>query len=109
MSKVVRVYQHGGPEELRIEDVDVGEPGPGEVRLAIEAIGLNRSEALFRAGAYPVQPKFPTLIGYEGVGVIEAVGAGVQGFAPRRACLRVAELSLGRIWHLRRAGHRPGA
>jgi NADPH:quinone reductase-like Zn-dependent oxidoreductase len=88
MSKVVRVYQHGGPEELRIEDVDVGEPGPGEVRLAVEAIGLNRSEALFRAGAYPVQPKFPTLIGYEGVGVIEAVGAGVQGFAPgERVCV----------------------
>jgi NADPH:quinone reductase-like Zn-dependent oxidoreductase len=88
MSKVVRVYQHGGPEELRIEDLDVGEPGPGEVRLAVEAIGLNRSEALFRAGAYPVLPKFPTLIGYEGVGVIEAVGAGVQGFAPgERVCV----------------------
>lgn len=88
MSKVVRVYQHGGPEELRIEDVEVGEPGPGEVRLAIEAIGLNRSEALFRAGAYPVTPKFPTLIGYEGVGVIEALGAEVQGFAlGERVCV----------------------
>jgi NADPH:quinone reductase-like Zn-dependent oxidoreductase len=88
MSKVVKVHQHGGPEELRLEDVDVGEPGPAEVRLRIEAIGLNRSEALFRAGAYAVSPKFPTLIGYEGVGVIEAVGPGVQGFAPgERVCV----------------------
>jgi NADPH:quinone reductase-like Zn-dependent oxidoreductase len=88
MSKVVRVYQHGGPEELRIEDMEVGEPGPAEVRLRVEALGLNRSEAMFRAGRYPMTPKFPTLIGYEGVGVIEAVGAGVQGFKPgERVCV----------------------
>jgi NADPH:quinone reductase-like Zn-dependent oxidoreductase len=88
MSKVVRVHRHGGPEELRIEDLDVGDPGPGEVRLKVEAIGLNRSEAMFRLGAYPVLPKLPTLIGYEGVGVIEAVGPGVQGFAPgQRVCV----------------------
>jgi len=88
MSKVVRVYQHGGPEELRIEDMEVGEPGPGEVRLRVEAIGLNRAEAMFRAGHYPVRPKFPTLIGYEGVGVIEALGSGVQGFSPgERVCV----------------------
>ncbi len=88
MSKVVRIYQHGGPEELRFEDLDVGEPGPAEVRVKIEAIGLNRSEAAFRAGAYPVTPKFPTLIGYEGVGLIEARGPGVQGFAVgERVCV----------------------
>jgi NADPH:quinone reductase len=88
MSKVVRVYQHGGPEELRIEDVEVGEPGQGEARVRIEAIGLNRSEAAFRAGQYPIRPKFPTLIGYEGVGVIEALGAGAHGFAVgERVCL----------------------
>jgi len=81
MSKVVRIYQQGGPEELRFEDLDVGTPGPAEVLLKIEAIGLNRSEAAFRAGAYPVTPKFPTLIGYEGVGLIEAQGCGVRGFA----------------------------
>jgi NADPH:quinone reductase-like Zn-dependent oxidoreductase len=88
MSKVVRVYQHGGPEELRTEDIEIGEPGPAEVRVRVEAIGLNRSEALFRAGAYPIPPKFPTLIGYEGVGVIEALGPGVQGFKPgERVCV----------------------
>ena len=88
MSKVVRIYQHGGPEQLRFEEIDVGEPGPAEVRLKIEAIGLNRSEAAFRAGAYPVAPKFPTLIGYEGVGLIEAQGPGVRGFAVgERVCV----------------------
>ncbi len=95
MSKVVRVYQHGGPEELRIEDVDIGDPGPGEVRLRVEAIGLNRSEAAFRAGAYPVRPKFPTSIGYEGVGVIEALGPGVQGFAAGERVCVLPNYSLG--------------
>ena len=88
MSKVVRVHRHGGPEELRFEDLEVGEPGPAEVRVKIEAIGLNRSEAAFRAGDYPVTPKFPTLIGYEGVGLIEAQGPGVQGFeVGERVCV----------------------
>jgi NADPH:quinone reductase-like Zn-dependent oxidoreductase len=88
MSKVVRIYQHGGPEELRFEDLDVGEPGPAEVRVKIEAIGLNRSEAAFRAGEYPVAPKLPTLLGYEGVGLIEALGPGVQGFeVGERVCV----------------------
>ena len=88
MSKVVRIYQHGGPEELRFEELDVGEPGPGEVRVKIEAIGLNRSEAAFRAGEYPVTPRFPALIGYEGVGLVEALGPDVQGFAVgERVCV----------------------
>lgn len=88
MSKVVRIHQHGGPEELRFEDLEVGEPGPAEARLRMEAIGLNRSEAAFRAGQYPVAPTFPSLIGYEGVGVIEALGPGVDGFAiGERVCV----------------------
>ena len=81
MSKVVRVYEHGGPEVLRIEELDVQRPGAGEVRVRVEAIGLNRSEAAFRAGLYPVKPKLPTLIGYEAAGIIEALGEGVQDFA----------------------------
>ena len=88
MTKVVRIYRHGGPEELRFEELDIGEPGAAEVRLKIEAIGLNRSEAAFRAGEYPVTPKFPTLIGYEGVGIVEALGADVQGFeVGERVCV----------------------
>lgn len=81
MPKVVRIHTLGGPEVLRIEDLPVGDPGPGEVRIRIEAVGLNRAEAMYRAGRYPVEPKLPSLIGYEGVGVIEALGAGVEDYA----------------------------
>jgi NADPH:quinone reductase-like Zn-dependent oxidoreductase len=82
MSKVVRFHEHGGPEQLRIEDLEIGDPGAGEVRIRVEAIGLNRSEAMFRAGAYLKALKLPSPIGYEGVGIVEALGPGVQGFAP---------------------------
>jgi NADPH:quinone reductase-like Zn-dependent oxidoreductase len=82
MSKVVRIYQTGGPEVLKIEDMAVGDPGPAEVRLRIEAIGLNRSEAMYRRGGYLTPPQLPSLMGYEAAGVIEAVGAGVTGFTP---------------------------
>lgn len=80
MAKVVRVHELGGPEKLRIEEMVVGNPGAGEVRIKVEAAGLNRSEAMYRAGRYPVEPQLPTLIGYEGVGIIEALGEGVAGF-----------------------------
>ena len=81
MAKVVRIHSLGGSEVLQIDDVDVGEPGPGEVRIRVEAVGLNRAEAMYRAGRYPVKPRLPSLIGYEGVGTIEALGPGVEGFA----------------------------
>ena len=88
MSRVVRVYEHGGPEVLVLENVDVGHPGPGELRIHIDAIGLNRSEAMFRAGKYPVKPKLPTLMGYEAAGSVEEVGDGVKGCKPGdRVCV----------------------
>jgi NADPH:quinone reductase-like Zn-dependent oxidoreductase len=88
MSKVVRFHEFGGPEQLRIEELAVGAPGPGEVRIRVEAIGLNRSEAMFRAGAYGQAPKLPSMIGYEGVGIVEALGSGVRGFSPGdRVCV----------------------
>lgn len=88
MSQVVRFHAHGGPEQLRIEDLPVGAPGPGEVRLRVEAIGLNRAEAMFRAGAYIKPTALPSVIGYEGVGIIDALGAGVSGFhAGDRVCV----------------------
>ena len=80
MAKVVRVHELGEPDVMRIEDLDVRAPGEGEVRLRVEAIGLNRSEAMYRKGAYPQRPILPALIGYEGVGTILAIGSGVQGF-----------------------------
>ena len=88
MSRVVRFHRHGGPEELRIEEIAVGDPGAAEVRIRVEAIGLNRSEAMFRAGRYPQPATFPSLIGYEGVGIVEATGPGVSGVTPgERICV----------------------
>lgn len=88
MAKVVRVHKTGGPDVLELEDTEVGQPGPGEIRIRVEAIGLNRSEAMFRAGAYLVPPKLPTLIGYEAAGTIDALGEGVHGFkSGERVCV----------------------
>jgi NADPH:quinone reductase-like Zn-dependent oxidoreductase len=80
MATVVRVHELGAPDMLRFDEMDVGAPGAGEVRIKVEAIGLNRSEAMYRAGRYPIKPELPTNIGYEGCGVIEALGEGVTGF-----------------------------
>ncbi|MXO59623.1 zinc-binding dehydrogenase [Altererythrobacter salegens] len=80
MARVIRVHETGGPEALQIEEMDVGDPGEGEVRIKVLAVGLNRSEAMYRAGRYPIKPQMPTLIGYEGVGVIEAIGPGVSDY-----------------------------
>jgi len=60
--------------------VDVGEPGTNEVRVRIEAIGLNRAEVMFRTGQYLEEPRFPAPLGYEAAAVIEALGPGVNGF-----------------------------
>ena len=68
MAKVVRFHEFGGPEVLRLEDLDIGEPGAGEVRLRVQAIGLNRAEALFRAGQYLEAAKLPARLGYEAAG-----------------------------------------
>ena len=50
MAKVVRIHTLGGPEVLQIDELEVGDPGPGEARIRVEAVGLNRSEAMYRAG-----------------------------------------------------------
>lgn len=88
MTQVVRIHRTGGPEVLELEDSEVGKPGPGEIRIKVEAIGLNRSEALFRGGAYLVPPKLPTLIGYEAAGIVEELGEGVHGMkVGERVCV----------------------
>jgi NADPH2:quinone reductase len=75
MVKAIRMSRAGGPEVMEYVDVEVGEPGPGEVRIRQAAIGLNYIDVYFRTGAYPQE--FPAGIGMEGAGTIEAVGAGV--------------------------------
>lgn len=79
-NKAVRFYETGGPEVLRYEYVDVGHPGPGEVRIRHAAVGLNFADTYFRTGYYPVQP--PCGIGVEAAGVITEVGEGVGAFRP---------------------------
>jgi NADPH:quinone reductase-like Zn-dependent oxidoreductase len=81
MTRSVRIHEFGSPEVLRIEDVTVGEPGAGEVRLRIHAIGLNRTELTLRSGRSPAKPALPSGIGFEAAGVIEALGPDVDGFA----------------------------
>lgn len=79
MARIVRFHQTGGPEVLRIEQVDVAPPGPGEVRIAVKALGLNRAEAMFRSGHYLDPPRFPARLGYEAAGTVAELGEGVQG------------------------------
>ncbi|NUT12606.1 MAG: zinc-dependent alcohol dehydrogenase family protein [Nonomuraea sp.] len=83
MTRTVLFHELGGPEVMRLEDVAAGAPGPGEVLVRVEAIGLNRAEALFRSGHYiePVR-RFPARLGTEAAGVVEAVGEGVTGLRP---------------------------
>ncbi|KAA5828405.1 quinone oxidoreductase [Saccharopolyspora hirsuta] len=76
MANAVRFYQTGGPEVMRWEAVDVGAPGPGEVRIRHEAVGLNFADTYFRTGLYPAP--LPAGMGVEAAGVVEAVGEGVQ-------------------------------
>jgi NADPH:quinone reductase len=77
-SKQVRFYGVGGSDVLKTELVPIVDPDFGEVRIKVEAIGLNRAENLYRSGYYMYQPShFPSPIGYEAAGVVEAVGEGV--------------------------------
>ncbi|WP_067825029.1 quinone oxidoreductase family protein [Nocardia inohanensis] len=78
MARAVRFYETGGPEVLRWEEVEVGAPGPGEVRIRHHAVGLNFADTYFRSGLYPAA--LPAGMGVEAAGVIEAVGPGVDGF-----------------------------
>lgn len=77
-AKIVRFHQTGGPEVLKLEELPLPEPGPGEIRLRVKAIGLNRAEVMFRKGQYLVAPTFPSGNGYEASGTVEAVGEGVD-------------------------------
>ncbi len=75
MSRAVRIDRNGGPEELKIVDVTVGQPGPGEIRIRHKAVGLNFIDVYQRTGLYPFP--MPLMLGMEGAGVVEAVGEGV--------------------------------
>lgn len=96
MSRVVRFSSYGGPEVLHIEDEQLPAPAPGEVQVRIEAIGLNRAEAAFRAGKYLESAEFPSRLGYEATGIVEAIGADVAGFLPGDAVCIIPAFSMAR-------------
>ena len=79
MAKAVRFYGVGGPEVMHVEEVGVGHPGAGEVRLRQVAVGLNYADTYFRNGTYQIP--LPNGMGVEAAGVVEEVGPGVTGFA----------------------------
>ena len=74
MSSAIRIHKVGGPEVLEWEEVSVGDPGPGEVRLRHGAVGLNYIDVYFRTGAYPAEVPFTP--GLEASGVVQALGEG---------------------------------
>jgi NADPH:quinone reductase-like Zn-dependent oxidoreductase len=96
MTRVVRFHEHGGPEVLRIENVDVSGPGRGEIQIRVRALGLNRAEALLRSGSYIETPQLPSGLGLEAAGIIETVGEGVDAFVPGDAVSVVPPLSMVR-------------
>jgi NADPH:quinone reductase len=75
MSKAVQIRQHGGPEQMELVDVQVGNPGAGEIRIRHHAVGLNFIDVYHRTGLY--QLPMPATLGMEGAGIVEAVGEGV--------------------------------
>jgi NADPH2:quinone reductase len=77
MTHAIRVHDYGGPDVLKWEEVKVGEPSPGEVRIKQTAVGLNFIDIYQRTGLYP-QPSFPFIPGMEGAGIVSAVGEGVR-------------------------------
>lgn len=77
MTQAIRVHDYGGPEVLKWEEVEVGDPGPGEVKIRQTAVGLNFIDVYVRTSLYP-QPSLPFIPGMEGAGVVTAVGEGVR-------------------------------
>ena len=74
-SRAIKIDQHGGPEQLKLVQVTVGDPGPGEIRIRHKAIGLNFIDVYQRSGLYPMQ--LPVQLGMEASGIVDAVGEGV--------------------------------
>ncbi len=81
MTKVVRIHKFGGPENLQIEDDTIGAPGPGEVLLDQKGMALHFADTMLREGKYHLKPELPSVVGLDGAGIVEEVGAGVEHLA----------------------------
>jgi NADPH:quinone reductase-like Zn-dependent oxidoreductase len=95
-NRIVRFHELGDASVLKIENLPLSEPEEGELRIRVEAIGLNRAEIMFRTGNYLEQPAFPSRLGYEAAGVVEALGAGVTGFTIGDRVSTIPAFSLGK-------------
>jgi NADPH:quinone reductase-like Zn-dependent oxidoreductase len=93
MSKAIRFYEPGPADVQRLDDIEVPAPGAGEVRIRVQAIGLNRSDLTFRSGQHPTKPFLPSGNGAEAAGIIESVGAQVREFAPGDAVVVVPHMN----------------
>jgi len=80
--RAVVITEQGGPEVLQVQERPDPPVGPGQVRIAVRAAGLNFADTLARTGLYPDAPKVPCVVGYEVAGEVESVGAGVESFKP---------------------------
>ena len=96
MPKIVRFYETGGADVLKVEDLPLTEPGEREVRLKVEAIGLNRAEIMFREGQYLENPEFPSRLGYEAAGIVDAVGPGTEGIEVGDRVSTIPGFSIGK-------------
>lgn len=94
MTRVVRFHEFGSPDVLRIENLEVGEPAAGEMRIRVQAIGLNRAEAAFRSGQYIEKANLPARLGYEAAGIVDALGADVSGFEIGEAVCVIPQFSM---------------
>ncbi|MFZ0634400.1 MAG: zinc-dependent alcohol dehydrogenase family protein [Candidatus Acidiferrales bacterium] len=92
MPRIVRFHRFGGPEVLQIDELPEEQPGPGEVRIKVQAFALNRADYLYRHNMHAVTPRLPSRIGYEATGIIDAVGPQVTGF---KVGDRVSNVPLG--------------
>lgn len=91
MTHAIRVHQYGGPEALKWEKIEVGDPGPGQVRIQQTAIGLNYIDVYHRTGFYP-SDKLPFIPGMEGAGVVTAIGEGVKDLKVGRRVAYTSEI-----------------
>ena len=100
MPRVVRFSELGEADVLQLVEEPTPAVGPGEVRIDVKALGLNRAEVLFRQGMYLTQPSLPSRLGYECAGVVSAVGDGVDGFSvgDRVGTVPLVDMSTQGVW-----------
>lgn len=82
MAQVIRIHEFGGSDVLKVEEAEIGAPGPGEVLLAQDGMAVHFADTMMREGRYHMKPELPAIVGLDGAGTVEAVGPGVTAFKP---------------------------